>query len=285
MISFKLYREFGALNSPPIFDAIQAGIVATGNRVVTEGEDVPVIWSVLWNGRMAGNRAVYQRAIQEKRPILIVEVGNLIRGRTWRISLNNVNGKGYFGNDDDLNESRPLALNLKLFEKNTNRNSEILITGQHEMSLQWEAQPPMVRWVENTVRELRKYTDRPIKFRPHPRAKYGTSGQVSGIPIEVPRKISGTYDDFDITYNYHCVINHNSGPGVHAAIYGTPIICDPSSLAFPVSGNFQNIESIDLPDRTNWFVKLTHTEWTQEEIARGIPLTRLLPEIQRQLLG
>ena len=285
MISFKLYREFGALNSPPVFDAIQKGILASGNQIVNSDEDVSIIWSVLWNGRMIGNKSIYQQSIREKRPILIVEVGNLIRGKTWRLSLNHVNRLGYFGNDDHLDESRPLKLNLSLFEKNSSRKPEILITGQHETSLQWEGQPPMMKWVDNTVKELRKYTDRPIKFRPHPRAKYSYGNQIPGIIVEIPRKIPNTYDNFDMSYNYHCIINHNSGPGVHAAIHGTPVICDRTSLAFPVSGNFQEIESIQLPDRTNWFIKLCHTEWTVEEIAKGMPITRLIPEIERQLKG
>jgi hypothetical protein len=70
-------------------------------------------------------------------------------------------------------------------------------------------------------------------------------------------------------------VNHNSGPAVQAAIAGVPIICDSSSLAYPVSDKFENIENIALPDRQEWFLKLCHTEWTVEEIAQGIPLQRL----------
>lgn len=285
MPSFKLYQEFGALNSPSIFDALRRGILSTGNNVVDRDEDVSVIWSVLWNGRMIGNRDVYLNAIRERKPILIIEVGNLIRGQTWRLSLNNVNRLGYFGNGQDLDQSRPNKLNLKLIEDNKHRNSEILIAGQHEVSLQWEGQPSTNQWLSNTVNELRKYTTRPIKFRPHPRARYNRNIQIPGVTVEIPRKILNSYDDFDIKYNYHCVINHNSGPAVHAAINGTPVISDSSSLAYPVSGKIQDIEEISLPDRTSWFVELCHTEWTVDEIIKGIPILRLLPEIERQLVG
>jgi hypothetical protein len=72
------------------------------------------------------------------------------------------------------------------------------------------------------------------------------------------------------------VINHNSGPAIQAAVEGIPIICDESSLAWPVSSSIDNIVNPVLPDRTEWFLKLCHTEWTVEEIAQGIPIQRLL---------
>ena len=41
---FKLYREYGALNSPPVFDALEQGLRHQGHTIVTENEDVSVIW-------------------------------------------------------------------------------------------------------------------------------------------------------------------------------------------------------------------------------------------------
>jgi hypothetical protein len=103
------------------------------------------------------------------------------------------------------------------------------------------------------------------------------------VTVEHPQKIINTYDDFNISYNYHCVVNHNSGPAVQAAITGIPVLCDSSSLAGELSTNWENLENTSLPDREEWFLKLCHTEWTVPEIEQGIPLQRLLPEIQRQL--
>ena len=110
MISFKLYREYGALNSSPVFDAFQQGIKHTGNSIVDLDEDVAVIWSVLWKGRMHGNLSVYQARTTANKPTIIIEVGNLIRGKTWRISMHNVNRLGYFGNTTQLDCNRPDTL-------------------------------------------------------------------------------------------------------------------------------------------------------------------------------
>lgn len=268
---FRLYREFGALNSKPVFDAFEQGLRKLGHESVSVDHDISVIWSILWSGRMLPNRKIYHDAINQKRPIIILEVGNLLRNHTWRVGLNHVNGLGTFGNDTDLDFARPSKLKISLAPFQENRKPSILIAAQHQQSLQWEDQPPMSEWVQSTVCKLRAYTDRPIVVRSHPRSKLN----VSNISVETPKILPNTYDSFDFDHNYHCVINHNSGPTVQAAIQGVPVICSPSGLAYPVSSSFENIENISLPPREDWFLRLCHTEWTVDEIAQGIPLQRL----------
>lgn len=272
-ISFRLYREYGALNSVPIFDAVSRGLKAVGFQEVTANEDIPVIWSVLWLGRMAGNRSVYMSAKSMNKPVLIIEVGNLKRNITWRVSIDNINGHGYFANEENLDINRCQTLGVQLREPCNNRNEKILIASQHENSLQWQDQPPASEWLEQTINEIRRFTDRRIVVRHHPR--WPLKAVPNGVQIEKPVKLANSYDDFNINYAYHVVINHNSGPAVQAAINGSPIICDSSSLAYPVSDQMIHIENPSLIDRQEWFLRLCHTEWTVEEIANGIPFNRL----------
>ena len=280
-MNFKLYRDYGALNSVPIFNAFEQGVKKLGHSIVNNNEDVAVIWSVLWSGRMQSNQLIYNNCRSTNKPIIIIEVGNLFRNKTWRIGLNHINGLGYFGNTENLDYDRPKKLGISLKDFQVHRRPEILIAAQHQQSLQWEGQPSMSEWVVQTVNEIKKYSNRKIKLRPHPRSRINLVQ--AGIEMETPQKIPGSYDDFNIDYNYHCVINHNSGPAVQAAINGVPIICDSSSLAGKISGKFQEIENIQLPDRTQWFLELCHTEWTVDEIERGIPLSKLLSKISEQI--
>lgn len=275
--SFRLYREYGALNSPPVFDAVSAGLKNAGFIEVSDNEDISVIWSVLWLGRMAGNRQVYFNALKQNKPVIVVEVGNLKRGITWRISLNNINGLGEFGNLENLESDRLNFLNVNLKDFNKNRNDKILIATQHENSLQWSGQPTLNIWLQQIINEIKKYSDRRIVVRPHPR--WPLKQIPNGVMIERPIKIASSYDDYDINYNYHIVINHNSGPAVQAAINGSPIICHHSSLAHPVSLNWEQIENIEQIDREQWFLQLCHTEWTVDEISKGIPFERLKSKI------
>jgi hypothetical protein len=278
---FRLYREHGALNSVPVFNAFEQGLRSLGHEVVGKNEDVAVIWSVLWSGRMSANQEIYNRCRIANKPVIIIEVGNLFRNRTWRVSLGHVNSLGFFGNLENLDQDRPKKLGISLKPPQLQRHPEILIAAQHQQSLQWQGQPSMSEWAANLVSEIRKYSGRKIILRPHPRSRFSLVHRE--IKIETPQKILGSYDNYNIDYNYHCVINHNSGPAVQAAINGVPVVCDSSSLAGELSEKLENIESPVLPNRDEWFLKLCHTEWTVEEIAQGIPLQRLLPEIVKQI--
>lgn len=279
MISFRLYREHGALNSGPIFDALEHAIRHSGHQTVSRDEDVPVIWSVLWRGRMKANDLIYRASIAQKKPVMILEVGNLLRGQTWRVSLNNINRSGYFGNQENLDLDRAKNLSIKLKPANSPRKPSILLATQHDQSLQWQGQPRLPEWIKKTVSSIRRYSDREIIIRPHPRCPVNVFPDQKNVRIDRPRRIENSYDDYDINFNHHCVINHNSGPTVQSAIAGTPVICDPSGLAYDVSGRLENIEDIVLSDREDWFIKLCHTEWKVDEIAAGLPLKRLLPKI------
>jgi hypothetical protein len=281
-MKFKLYKEYGALNSPPVFAAFEHGIKILGHEIVTENEDVAVIWSVLWHGRMASNQLVYEKCIRENRPIIIIEVGNLKRGLTWRISEAHINGLGIFGNIENLDPLRPQKLGVSLQPKKIRRRAEILIATQHSRSLQWQGQPSMEQWIRDTIVKIKRHSSRRIVVRPHPRSQIRE--KFADAVIEVPKKLINTYDEYDINYDYHCVINCNAGPSVQAVINGTPIICDSSSLAFPVSEKWENLETPLLPDCNDWFLKLCHTEWTVDEIGQGIPLARLENSINEKLI-
>lgn len=274
---FKLHKSNGALNSPAVFAAVEQGIIAAGHSITEYDADIEVIWSVLWQGRMKPNQLIYERCVKNKKPIMIIEVGNLLRGKTWRLSFDHINGLGKFANDRDLDSLRPEKLGICLRPEKHNRSDKVLLACQHEHSLQWQSQPRMDRWAENMISKIRQYTDRKIVVRPHPRSPFFLN--LKGIEISRPRPVKGSYDSFDFSDDFHCVINHNSGPAIEAAINGTPIVTDSSSLAYPVSDSLANIESIKLPPRDDWFLGLCHTEWAIPEITAGIPIRRLVESL------
>jgi hypothetical protein len=280
-MKFKLYRNFGALNSVPVFNAFADGVRVCGHEIVENNEDVAVIWSVLWNGRMAGNQQIYNDCVKRNKPVVVIEVGNLKRGQTWRISEAHINGLGIFGNIENLDPSRPQQLGIGLHAEKTRRRDEILIATQHSRSLQWQGQPSMEQWIRETIVKIKRHSGRRIVVRPHPRSQIRE--KFADAVIELPKKLANTYDEYDINYDYHCVINYNAGPSVQAVINGTPTICDSSSLAFSVSEKWENLENPQLPDREEWFLKLCHTEWTVDEIAQGIPLKRLESYLEEKL--
>jgi hypothetical protein len=266
-----------ALNSKPVLNAFIQGCRSLGIETVENSmeADAVVIWSVLFQGRMLPNQRIYEHYRKQGKDVFVIDVGTLKRGVLWKISLNNINRLAHWGNEKNLNLDRPATLSLNLQQTGNLRRETILIAGQHERSLQWAGQPPLNKWFEDIIEEVRKYSQRPIIVRPHPRHQVQINLS-KGVQIDKPRMLPNTYDDFNIDYNHHCVINFCSSPGIQSVIAGTPVICDTASLAYPVSIPMSRIENPVMPDRTDWFIKLCHTEWLVDEIAQGIPIRRLL---------
>jgi hypothetical protein len=246
-----------------------------GHATVENGEDcdAAIIWSVLWSGRMANNRAIYEKYRAQNKPVIIADVGALCRGKTWKIALNHINRLGYYGHTENLDMDRPGKLGIGL-GTNSNKNPAILIAGQHRHSLQLDNQHHE-DWIMDTVDDIRRVSDRPIVIRMHPRSPLMIGTLNDTITIERPTKIEGTYDSFDIHFDYHAVVNYCSGPGIQAAIAGTRPIVSPYSLAAPVSVFLKDIDKPYTVDRTQWLVEICHTEYTVDEIKEGMWINRL----------
>lgn len=262
-----------ALNGSSILSAFLASCRRHGFETVENSldADAAVIWSVLWSGRMAANQAVWSHYRSLGRPVIIIDVGALYRGETWKIAINSITATGYYGHTENLDWNRPRKLGISL-ALNLSRNPRIVIAAQHARSQQVVGLASMEGWVVQQVEQLRKVTDRPIVVRPHPRSALNWAGLVHlprDIVIETPVKVANTYDSYNLAFDCHAIINHNSGPGIQAALAGTRPIVDTSSLAFPVSTTISDIEQPYTVDRDQWLVEICHTEYTQEEIAQG----------------
>lgn len=272
-----------AQNSGPVMNALLDSASASGIKLQENSmnAEAAVIWSVLWNGRMLANRTVYEHYKSLGRPVIIVEVGSLYRGQTWKIAVNHVTSAGYYGQHENLNPDRPNQLGISLAIQ-LDPTPEIVIAAQHPRSLQTASIANMENWVYDTIKQLRTVTDRPIVVRPHPRARLNLSILPLDVKLITPQKIANTYDSYDMHYRCHAVVNYNSGPGVQAAIAGCRPIVDNSSLAAPVAVGLVNIEKPYDVDRTQWLIELCHTEYTVQEIAQGQWLKRLRPALQAQ---
>jgi len=86
-MKFNLWTNYGALNSKPVFDAFASGAQSLGYDVTFNNNDggIDVIWSVLWNGRMAKNKAIWERNMAQSKPTIVLEVGGIKRGTTWKV--------------------------------------------------------------------------------------------------------------------------------------------------------------------------------------------------------
>jgi len=278
-MNISIFNQFGALNSGPVFEAFRNGCKKHRIRVTEHNmsADVAVIWSQLWTGRMAPNRSVWEAFSAAGRPVIVLEVGQLNRGVTWKMGINGVNARGWFGEGMEPGRAKKLAVRLQPWHQ----GDHILVAMQRSDSEQWAGLPPAQQWLDQTITGIREHTDRAIVVRPHPRQKLQPK---MGIKFQTPLALRGTYDEFDFRSNLTkawAVINENSGPGSQAVLDGVPAFVGAYSMAAPVANlDYSLIEKPRMPDRTAWLDNLCHTEWTLGEITTGTPIARLLGRLQ-----
>jgi hypothetical protein len=254
-MKFSLFKEYGALNSKPVFEAFEHSLRAAGHTVCESDIEV---------GSLMG--------INKDR--------HGIKRGTWKVGLNGINRDAYFGpcnNNDDRH--RLLGLSLKPWRTH---GEYILICGQHDKSLQWQGMPSMSNWFMQTYREIRKHTDRPIIFRPHPRCRLPhIELGLKNVYRQEP-KDRWSYDDYDMGFDdVHCTISYSSNPGIHSILNGVPAFVGTSSLAYDVGNDIDFLHDVEaplMPNRQQWLNDYAHTEWTVQEITAGIPLKNLTSE-------
>ena len=129
----------------------------------------------------------------------------------------------------------------------------------------------VVVWLENTVTEIRKYTDRPIIVRAHP----GDKNAINYLNSKDPRwTISSAEKITDDFINAWAVITYNSSPAVAAAIEGIPVfVTDPvpqTSQAFEIANtDLSLIESPNLIERQQWIEKISMSHWNFQQLKSG----------------
>ena len=120
-------------------------------------------------------------------------------------------------------------------------------------------------WLNETIAEIKKHTDRPIKVREKPRGR-GTSG-----PSEAKIPLSEELKDAWV-----CVTSC-SICAVEAQCMGIPTICDIKSFAEPVSANhFADIENPYFVGAEDWLYSLAYQQFTPEEFTNGKAVEMLL---------
>ena len=272
---FSLFTDNGALNSPKIFDALETSLRNAGHDIVHNDmeADAAVIWSVLWNGRMKPNKKVFDKFQAKGKPVFVLEVGSIKRGKTWKLGLNGVNKKNYpylQYIDKDMDRAEKFGLELKDW---THTGDKILIACQHGKSQQWEGLMKPDDWIMRTVERIREHTDRPIALRPHPRAPISVHKFYSLVDeLQEPKKLNA-FDEFDLDFdNVWAVVNWSSSPAIHAITEGIPAYTGPRSITYPVANpikDFSNINNPDRPDREEWFKDYIYSEFTVNELRNG----------------
>ena len=277
-----LFPEYGSLNSQPVFETLIRHLQSKNEKIMINQYDdtcdVAVIWSVLWQGRMEKNKKVWEHFRSQGKPVVVLEVGGLRRNHTWKMAINGINRDADFANQIYDDKRWPLfKLELKPWQQTGN---VIVICGQHHNSEQWKGLPKLNSWAEQQIKIIRKYCDKPIVIRPHPRNPFNfDEKKYPHVRVNLPKRDHSTYDDTDfkkILRSTWAVVNHSSNPAIEAVINGIPVFVSESSLCHDVGNtNVADILHPAMPARQNWANRMSYTEWTTEEIGQGLPWQRI----------
>jgi hypothetical protein len=126
-------------------------------------------------------------------------------------------------------------------------------------------------WINETIIDLRKHTDRAIIIRPHPNAT-----QIDFKRINDPINKTTMIDSKNVSMtetlmNAWASIIFNSGPSVASVLHGIPLfITDKRCIAAEVANmDISKIEDPNLPDVVQWLHNIAYTVWDLDELKNG----------------
>ena len=235
--------------------------------------DVAVIWSVLWTNHHRKN--IWDYCQSNNIPVIVMEVGGLLRNKSWKIGINGINASANF-NHKNSPPGRFEKFGLSVNPWVRNENGSIIICGQNQLSGAWN-EGSMSAWVLKTISMLRGFTERHIYIRSHPRAPI-TIPTLKNVSMMKPQFI-GNYDVFDFNNALEkswAVISYNSNPAIEAVLSGIPVFTDKSSLCWEIGNpDYTTIENPLTPNRDQWINDIAYTEWFEDEIKNGLPWEHL----------
>lgn len=124
-------------------------------------------------------------------------------------------------------------------------------------------------WERKTAIEIRKYTNRPIIYRPKPSDKFA-------VPIPDTEFLSGSLPFQDALDNVHAVVARHSNAAVEALLYGVPVFVEDGVALSMAQTDLSLIESPYYPeDREGWAADIAWTQWTLEEMQTAEPWDHL----------
>lgn len=177
----------------------------------------------------------------------------------------------YFDTDPDPSRwqkiSRNLGISLKPWRTQGNH---ILLCLQRNGG--WSMRGlSVVDWMNNTINQIRQYSQRPIVVRAHPGDK-----KISRI-LSINHKnvvLSQSERLIDDLRNAWATVVYNSSPSVASTIEGIPaFLTDPipqHSQSYTVSNtDLSKIENPILADRQQWVEKLAMCHWNFDELRSG----------------
>jgi hypothetical protein len=278
------------IEKPQILDYFCQGVVAAGDTAIAHRKlttldcDVALIQGFVHeHGKSAPHLQLRQNAValqkKNQRRSLIVDsslflYSNKINPLHYlRYSFDGVFPTTGFYFDRDVDPARwnqisnDLEINLKPWRTQGNH---ILICLQRNGG--WSMRGlDVIQWMNATILEIRKYSNRPIVVRAHPGDK-----KIGGY-LKINHKSASLSTNVDLgedLKNAWATVVYNSSPSVASIIEGVPaFLTDPqpqySQSAAVANTDISRIEDPVMLDRQAWIERLSMCHWKFDELKSG----------------
>lgn len=230
--------------------------------------DVAVFYG--FNEAMQGIFRAYRAA---GKPVVYIDLGYWGRKDSARytgfhkIAVNNRHPTPYFNKRSHPGD-RFARFNLTF--KDWRDGSFILLAGASDRCAAVDGFNPE-EWERKTIETLRRYTDRPIVYRPKP--SWRGAQPIPGTEYSIGGDIK------DALVGCHAVVTHHSNVSVDGFLEGVPSFCE-AGVALPLA--LTNLSQIEKPlrshDRAQWAANVAWTQFDVEEMKTGAPWRHLLDE-------
>jgi hypothetical protein len=177
----------------------------------------------------------------------------------------------YFDKDIDPARWKKISAELNLPLKNYRKDGKhILVCLQRNGG--WSMKGiPVMQWLTDTIREIKKHTDRPIVVRAHP----GDKKARRYLHINEPNVfVSWAPNIRNDLLNAWATVVYNSSPSVASLIEGVPVfVTDTDPSVSQVNGvcntNLKRLEDPKMYDRQEWIERLSMCHWNFNELKSG----------------
>lgn len=242
---------------------------------VKDAPDVAVIFGVY--KRAVPYSAFRGRVLEVQKYLgkrtLVLEKGFVNRDAFFSVGWGGLNGRADFRNEG-CPRDRAIELGITLSPWDL-FGENFLIIGQ----VPWDASVEhtnFFKWLAECLIHLKRLSDTPVVFRPHPKA----AGDFSELYKEIASYGVAIAGDESQSLSEalkvaKAVITFNSNTGVDAVIAGKPVVTfDAGSMVWGITKH--RLEYLLDPglliagvDRNQWLSDLAYAQWTEEEMADG----------------
>jgi len=131
-------------------------------------------------------------------------------------------------------------------------------------------------WEDRVLREIRRYTDHPIKVREKPEDPIvDANGNLTQMKLNPSKDVPLAED----IMNARAVVIYNSNSAIECAKLGVPVICDENCAAYPISFKISDLGDCSAfanePPRQQLFDDLAYGQYTRAEMRQGLPYKSL----------